>query len=100
MIHAHAKNADAVGAVRVLEQMKDREISPDVFSRGNIWRTKFSGIQRDAGKKSVYRPSKKKLSQIWMKMQTPILPKFEISVFGKFGFPKNQKSPPQNQFGG
>ena len=31
-----------------------------------------------------------------MKMQKPNLPKFEISFCGKFGFPKNQKSAPQN----
>ena len=31
-----------------------------------------------------------------MKMQNSIMPKFEISIFGKFGFAKNQKSPLQN----
>ena len=31
-----------------------------------------------------------------MKMQKSILPKFEISILGKFGFQKNTKSAPHN----
>ena len=31
-----------------------------------------------------------------MKMQTPILPKFEFLILEQFGFPKNEKSAPQN----
>ena len=41
------------------------------------------------GKKFVYRPLNMKiLIQIWMKMQNSTLPKFEISIFEKFGFEK------------
>ena len=38
----------------------------------------------------------KKLIQIWMKMQNSTQPKFEISIFQKIGFSKNEKSAPQN----
>ena len=32
-----------------------------------------------------------------MKMQKSILPNFEISILKQFGFPKIEKSAPQNQ---
>ena len=45
----------------------------------------------------VYRPQKIKiLIQNHIKMQNSILPKFELSILGKFDFQKNAKSAPHN----
>ena len=49
----------------------------------------------------VYRPYKlKNLNQNWMKMQKLTLPKFEISIFSKFGFEqmRNRTSKPEIRF--
>ena len=49
------------------------------------------------GKILYYNPKKWiKFRQNDVEMQTPTVPNFEISIFGKFGFPKNNKSAPQN----
>ena len=44
-------------------------------------------------------PTKYKIliEMVWkIKMQNSILPNFEISILEQFGFPKNEKSAPQN----